>query len=770
MQKELTHKICIKLKNQANRFGKILYDHLQQLCIIIYSNEYNLDEDPSMDTKYHSKFELNDSPIQNTTQDELQVKDRIVKKIETLIKQEGISPLTIAITGEWGSGKSSVINILSKELTKDKKNVVIHFEPLIEGKFEVIEILELFYLKLYIALQGKKYKVTKIFHKILSNTKVKLKLPIIETETDLKNLSEELGKSFSEQTDELNGLLHKNKIKIFLFIDEIDRLPNTHVINFLLFARILETFKNLICIVGIDYNNVLLNLESSAKYGITTYDQARGYLDKLFHARFHIRPYEESLLQFAKNRIELISQKIFDSIFNSNENKYESDLKSIINYLRTPRKIKKWLISLTINKPIIEHYPDELSNILKLAAICIEHPTVLENFEKHTLPMLNPWSNLALHIKETYGIDCSSELNDDIKRKNILRQSTGIRPDKSPELELPGIRSDKSPKLEFPGIRYIVDPKAIPIMNEVLRTKNLSWLYLFFDGYVGENKAEIYYEFFEGDIDKAIRWILNNPHDADLIALDLARTLREQQAIPKNIAKIDLLNQLWQTKTNLFDLANPYKTLILPIYLHPAETVVKEATLGMLELYLHKILEIFGIKNKEHGKYDLDDFITDKDKIKSRLNENQIIRSVKFNDKSIENFTQDNVKVLLKAWIDRVENEFDRNFNENIQTEIQVLSVFYRYVQWGRAIGTEDKRSKLANYILNYLKSHNIDEQNKQTLVTTILKDCTSLGYNKEYNTLLNLFNKDSRLISELENYAKNSDYYEKFRQFSRDS
>ena len=59
---------------------------------------------------------LSDRPIQSFNSDVFGFRERYVDKIFSYILDEALLPLTIAITGEWGAGKSSVINMLKEKL------------------------------------------------------------------------------------------------------------------------------------------------------------------------------------------------------------------------------------------------------------------------------------------------------------------------------------------------------------------------------------------------------------------------------------------------------------------------------------------------------------------------------------------------------------------------------------------------------------------------------------------------------------------------------
>lgn len=273
----------------------------------------------------HKKADLNfdDRPINNKRQDKFDFETKMVTKIHDFLTDEQISPLTVAITGEWGMGKTSVINLLCNRLESENKNILIHFEPSLEGRFGILEIIELFYLKLYSNQHIKSDKLKKTINKslksvlLLARCKLSAELPLpyinVGVNYDLgRNIKDMLKlwdsndgqQSFAEQTKNLDKALVENSYKLYVIIDEIDRLTAQHIINFLLFARILESFSNLTCIIGIDYKQVVEKLINEGHLGLCNYASAKAYLEKLFQIKFHVHINTDEKIKFAIEKME----------------------------------------------------------------------------------------------------------------------------------------------------------------------------------------------------------------------------------------------------------------------------------------------------------------------------------------------------------------------------------------------------------------------------------------------------------------------------------
>jgi len=69
-----------------------------------------------LNCKFVKRNRVNDLPISNRYDDCLGVSERVVQPILRLMQSNSIKPCVIALTGAWGSGKTSTLNLLRKRL------------------------------------------------------------------------------------------------------------------------------------------------------------------------------------------------------------------------------------------------------------------------------------------------------------------------------------------------------------------------------------------------------------------------------------------------------------------------------------------------------------------------------------------------------------------------------------------------------------------------------------------------------------------------------
>ena len=81
---------------------------------------------------------LNDEPITSSDEDKLNRKEFISQLTKTIIAWKSTNSLVIGLYGPWGSGKSSILNLLGKELqtsfsdgdeVTDNRIEVVRFDP-----------------------------------------------------------------------------------------------------------------------------------------------------------------------------------------------------------------------------------------------------------------------------------------------------------------------------------------------------------------------------------------------------------------------------------------------------------------------------------------------------------------------------------------------------------------------------------------------------------------------------------------------------------------
>lgn len=131
---------------------------------------------------------------------------------------------SVVISGNWGTGKSSFVNVLKKELLKEKMVDIINVQCGIECDLKQI----LNSISLQIENIMKKNNIytrnNGIIHKYFKNIYNLVENTDYEIFANAGNLFENNPKNFLELRHEMNNKLNKLDRKIFIFIDDLDRI------------------------------------------------------------------------------------------------------------------------------------------------------------------------------------------------------------------------------------------------------------------------------------------------------------------------------------------------------------------------------------------------------------------------------------------------------------------------------------------------------------------------------------------------------------------
>lgn len=283
----------------------------------------------------------------------------------------------IGLTGKWGSGKSTLLNFVKEEITKcasenDIDNIIIEFNPWIFTDEENIKkaFLKEFSLQIsnkYLA-QIKRHggKITSFIKQGLDKFSVSFGKEAIEVIE--KYLENNTSLSYKKSIDKL---LIKNNKKVFIFIDDIDRLLPKQVFEILQVVKLSGNFKNTYYIIAFDREAVEISIESQFK------DYGKKYLDKIIQADFLIP-------EIASEKIEEIFFIKLKELFQDLNINYSSgdfisvwSHKGFKNYFKTLREVYRYFNSLKLRlSPIRDNI--NITDFLVMEAIRLYDFTAYE--------------------------------------------------------------------------------------------------------------------------------------------------------------------------------------------------------------------------------------------------------------------------------------------------------------------------------------------------------------------------------------------------------
>ena len=388
----------------------------------------------------------NDKPIENESSDKLGMArpaKHIANAISTAPCNDGF---VFGIEGEWGTGKSSFIQLIIDELNcMEKPHAIVHFSPwLINTRTGLIQELfnQLIEAACSVPMNGES---------VLPNGKLDDRGPRL---SDLKRLQKALRKfarylkqlgsaaeissttgwlgtklperairylanhleSFGETTlekekalvvEELSNLIHP----IVIFIDDIDRLDPSDVAEIFRLVKAVADFPNILYVLSYARPVVGKSLEQALKI-----DDGTRYLDKIVQVTFPLpKPEDFDLRQMFRNGLSQIFSSSPAWMNHAQIVDQENRLRSVIDFeggkaLSSPRDVIRTLNHLKLfSYPVVDEI--DIADMVWLLLIrngSIELYDWIENYLK------------------SYSVVAMGATVDDFEQKQILENLLGI--------------------------------------------------------------------------------------------------------------------------------------------------------------------------------------------------------------------------------------------------------------------------------------------------------------------------------------------------------
>jgi KAP-like P-loop domain-containing protein len=222
------------------------------------------------------------------------------------------TPFTIGVYGDWGSGKTSFMNMLSAYLAKESNLKTFWFNAW-EYENETSLLLPLL-SKLANEIDNKSElfdSIKKIASAVvLTGSNILLKaatlntINIDEIEKNLKLYEEQVGKTYEKWVSDIDELrsqfknlvdkICKDSSSLVIFIDDLDRCLPENVIKLIENIKHLLSVKGCNCIFVIGVDKEVLSSAIKARYGAEIIGGDE-YLEKIINLSLHVPRYDNEI-------------------------------------------------------------------------------------------------------------------------------------------------------------------------------------------------------------------------------------------------------------------------------------------------------------------------------------------------------------------------------------------------------------------------------------------------------------------------------------------
>jgi predicted KAP-like P-loop ATPase len=306
-----------------------------------------------------------DQPIESASED-LLGRALFAKSLgEAILSYKHNTSVVTALYGRWGSGKSSVVNMvlehvqgLAAALPNTERPIVIQFNPW--SYSDQNQLIAQFFRELSVALKRKDYGVDaqKVGKQLEVYSEFFKPLALVEPTgfgallaigvskvfklvgSATKSWGDLKSKDLTEIRAQIDGVLAKQQRKILIVIDDIDRLNNLEIRQVFQLVKVLGDFPNTIYLLAFD-QAIVINALKSVQEG-----SGSEYLEKIVQIPFELpsisrQEVEQLLFSHLNEIIKDVPEAKWDHIYWGNV--YQSGLN---HFFETIRDVNRFINSM----------------------------------------------------------------------------------------------------------------------------------------------------------------------------------------------------------------------------------------------------------------------------------------------------------------------------------------------------------------------------------------------------------------------------------------
>lgn len=304
--------------------------------------------------------------------------------------------LTIGLMGEWGSGKTSLLN-MTEEYLNDSKIKIIKFNPWIYSSYNQLvgqffdELIMEFTDSRDVSLSGflRQYKIK------VNELELAKKLAVVGTSLIDSRLGSGVERIFGSSSEEENLAYLKDKIdeqfsgrKVVCIIDDLDRLSKDEIAEMFKLIKIMADFKNMVYLVSFDKDVVSEALEKD--YG------GEKYIEKIINVPLQVPSIDHSeLREFLVNHFKRISGEYKKNLDFGRLNQFldfqpfqHSKRCGILYFFTNMRDVTRFINILEFNlKLIIDEV--NLVDFIVITAIQVFHSEIYDKIKLNEFLLIN---------------------------------------------------------------------------------------------------------------------------------------------------------------------------------------------------------------------------------------------------------------------------------------------------------------------------------------------------------------------------------------------
>lgn len=295
---------------------------------------------------------ISDNTVSKQSQDEFQRYDFAKRIANTISNRSSTENIVFGLYGKWGSGKSSMLKFIEKELDEEKI-IQVHFNPW-RYKDEdglLIEFFQTLAKQLDKNIYSPKNRIFKFSKKLLSATGELSKLVYVDTSVIGNMLPQGNIIKFKKRTEEFLKLSDK---KLVIFIDDIDRLDKDELFTLFRLVKLTADFSNTVYILSFDKEMVAKAI--GQRFGKGDHIDGSNFLEKIIQIPIELPDFRyDELRNYTIDLIEKVLNKNSVALSESEINRFISAFENcLFKAIITPRNAKQYYNALEFSVPLMK--------------------------------------------------------------------------------------------------------------------------------------------------------------------------------------------------------------------------------------------------------------------------------------------------------------------------------------------------------------------------------------------------------------------------------
>lgn len=252
---------------------------------------------------------ITDMPCTSEEEDLLEI-SKYVKGLGKFIR-ECQTPMSIAIQGDWGTGKTSTLNLLKKNLEADKDTNGIKcafFNTWQYSQFNMEDSLYVSFVHNLVKQCGGNDEILRTvagFGKLAFFKAIDWKFGTNASEIldGFEKAKKDQMESVSKLQEDFAKLVKKTGKRLVIFIDDLDRLNPEVAVELLEIIKLFVNVENSIFVLAIDYEVVVKGVRK--KYGENlSEEKCRNFFDKIIQLPFKMPVERYNLTELVRKAVQ----------------------------------------------------------------------------------------------------------------------------------------------------------------------------------------------------------------------------------------------------------------------------------------------------------------------------------------------------------------------------------------------------------------------------------------------------------------------------------